>query len=208
LPEYKTILQCNNAEIIVKRSRFIGHAKQITTDVEASAFIDAIKKEHSSATHNCTAFSVRNGNITRCNDDGEPHGTAGMPMLQLILKEQLTDICVVVTRYFGGTLLGTGGLAKAYTNAAKAAIEAASIITMMECAVCVCVCDYSFHGKLTYILSTENTLIGETLYEESVKINFITPIENYNYIKNKLTEASAGRFETTMLVSRWMEFNR
>lgn len=168
---YKTLSCQAQDEYIVKHSRFIGYAKPVKTEKEAQEFIAEISKKHWDAKHNVYAYSVREGGIKRYSDDGEPQGTAGMPVLNVILQEDITDCVVVVTRYFGGILLGGGGLVRAYTHSAKIGIDAAGIVTLSKWTVCRISCDYTFYGKLeTFIRDfggvTENTDFGENVILE------------------------------------------
>jgi len=128
--EYRTIKYEADDSFVERRSRFIGYAKPVTTNEEAVAFINEIKAKHWDATHNVYAYVLRDGQIRRYSDDGEPQGTAGIPVLDVLLKENLTDLVVVVTRYFGGVLLGAGGLVRAYSHGAKIAVVAAKMINM------------------------------------------------------------------------------
>ena len=130
---YKCIYEGGTGEIEEKKSRFICHVKPVETEEEAVAFINAKKKEYWDARHNCSAFVIgKNAELTRCSDDGEPAGTAGRPMLEVLLNEEIRNVAVVVTRYFGGVLLGTGGLVRAYQAAVKAGLEESSIIEKLE----------------------------------------------------------------------------
>ena len=144
---YKTISGFATDEIVEKKSRFIGYIKPVKTEDEAIEFINEISKKHWDATHNVYAYNIKEGNISRCSDDGEPAKTAGAPTLDVILKEEITDVVIVVTRYFGGTLLGTGGLVKAYSSAAKAALNKADIVTMTNCTEFIVSIPYPLLGK-------------------------------------------------------------
>lgn len=130
---YKTVGRPGEFELVEKKSRFIGRCANVATEPDAAAFIDEIKKRHRDATHNVSAYLLREGGLSRCSDDGEPAGTAGMPVLDAVAKPGLCDVAVVVTRYFGGTLLGTGGLVRAYGRAASGAIEAAGVVSVSLC---------------------------------------------------------------------------
>ena len=146
---YNTILTPGTDEIVEKKSRFIGYAQPVSSEEEAYAFVESVKKKHYDARHNCHAFAIGKENtLYRFSDDGEPQGTAGKPILEVISGNQVTDICIVVTRYFGGTLLGTGGLVRAYTEAAKLALADAGY--MINYDICI-----SFVMSLALAVSTK-----------------------------------------------------
>ncbi len=128
MADYKTVRAAASGELTEKRSRFIGYCKPVSTEEEATAFIASIRSRHWDARHNVYAYSLREGNLRRYSDDGEPSGTAGMPVLDVLQKSGVTDVCVVVTRYFGGVLLGTGGLVRAYSQAARLGLNAAQVV--------------------------------------------------------------------------------
>ena len=148
---YTTVKSEQNAEFVEKKSRFIGYACPVTTSEEAMDFINKIKSMHKQATHNVWCYNLRNGQ-RRYSDDGEPQGTAGVPSLDVLIKADVVDVAVVVTRYFGGILLGGGGLVRAYSHATTLAIDSAKVITMAPCEEFLIKCDYNFYGKLSYAL--------------------------------------------------------
>ena len=152
LSQYKTVYQGGEAEIIEKKSRFIATVKPIKSDEEAIAFIESLKKKYWNATHNCSAYVIgEQFQIQRYSDDGEPSGTAGRPMLDVLLGEEIHDVAVVVTRYFGGTLLGTGGLVRAYSGSTKAGLAASKVIVKMHGQKLTVQTDYTGLGKIQYI---------------------------------------------------------
>ena len=204
--EYRTIKEFNSDEYIVKRSRFIGYAKPVTTVDEANAFIAEIKSKHWDATHNVYAYILRDGGVKRYSDDGEPQGTAGVPVLDVLEKENLVDVCVVVTRYFGGILLGGGGLVRAYSHSAKIGVDSAKIITMAHCLDLAVECDYTFYGNLTDFLSREETVILNTEYTDNVKVIFRIKGENKDNIETKITDLSNGRVSSTVISENFCEF--
>lgn len=165
---YKTVKSHECEEMIERKSRFIGHCRPVKTQDEAIDFINEIKALHRQATHNVYAYILREDNIMRYSDDGEPAGTAGVPVLEVIKKEGLTDICVVVTRYFGGVLLGAGGLVRAYGKSAKLGIDAAGRIEMLPCDMFVVRCDYGVYGKLEYAINTNGLILKDTAFENDV----------------------------------------
>ena len=151
LTEYRTITNFGQDEIIIEKSTFIGYAKPVTNEEEALAFIQEIKKKHRDATHNVPAYVLgENNEIQRCNDDGEPSGTAGVPVLEVLKKEDVRNVAVVVTRYFGGIKLGTGGLVRAYTKGAKIALEAAGIVRQVLYQVMSLSIEYTLLGSVRY----------------------------------------------------------
>lgn len=180
MKEYKTIEKEITIEFTEKRSRFMGHIKPVKTEKEAIDFINSKKEKYWDATHNVYAYSLREGNIKRYTDDGEPSGTAGVPALDVIMKEELYDLVVVVTRYFGGILLGTGGLVHAYSKSVIDAINAAEIITMTPCDKIFLNCSYSQYGKIQNIVSNLGGKIENTVFTDSVDI--------YILISNTMTE--------------------
>ena len=193
---YKCIYEGGMGEIEEKKSRFICHVKPVETEEEATAFINEKKKEYWDARHNCSAFVIgKNAELTRCSDDGEPAGTAGRPMLEVLLNEEIRNVAVVVTRYFGGVLLGTGGLVRAYQAAVKAGLEASSIIEKQEGikgSLCV---DYTTVGKLQYVFEKNGYTVLESKYEESVTFILLIPKEEWDAAVKTITEATMGRVE-------------
>ena len=149
--EYKTVEIENCDEFVEKKSRFIGYVKPVRTQQEAVDFISSIKSKHWDATHNVYAYVLRENNIQRYSDDGEPSGTAGVPVLDVLKKEGLTDVCCVVTRYFGGILLGGGGLVRAYSHSAKIAVDAAGVAEMCSWSECKIQSDYTLFNSSNVI---------------------------------------------------------
>ena len=192
--DYRVVLQGGVGEITEKKSRFIATVQGVETEQEAAAFIEKIKKKYWDARHNCSAFVIGSrGELTRCSDDGEPAGTAGRPMLEVLLAEELCNVAVVVTRYFGGTLLGTGGLVRAYTQAVKAGLE--------NCVTCVIkrgmeVClrtDYNDVGKVLYILGQQGVEPLESRYEQDVELKIQIAAVHAPDLQRELVEATCGR---------------
>lgn len=168
MEDYKTVKAYGDAEMLERKSRFIGYCRPVKNQDEAIDFINEIRAMHRQATHNVYAYILRNDNIMRYSDDGEPAGTAGVPVLEVIKKEGLTDICVVVTRYFGGILLGAGGLVRAYGKAAKIGIDAAVRIEKIYCNLYLIRCNYSTYGKLEYAINTEGYILKDCAFENDV----------------------------------------
>lgn len=192
---YKTVKIESFGEFIEKRSRFIGYCKPVKTEEDATAFINEIRAKHWDARHNVYAYSLREGNLRRYSDDGEPSGTAGMPVLDVITKNEVYDVCVVVTRYFGGILLGKGGLVRAYAQGAKLALEAGQVIKMQSCLLCSLGCSYNQYGKVSAAVIDAGALIDDTLYEADVVIKFHMPSELLPLLNKKLADISAGEVQ-------------
>lgn len=191
---FKIIYEGAMAEIVEKKSRFIAYVRPVNSEEEAVSFIDEIKKKHWDARHNCSAFVIgKNNELTRCSDDGEPSGTAGKPMLEVLLGQGLHNVAVVVTRYFGGVLLGTGGLVRAYQAAVKEGILASKILEKFEGAKYSVETDYNGIGKIQYILAKENINTLGVDYSDKVVIEFVVKAEEEGKIIKEITEATAGK---------------
>lgn len=194
MEKYKTVKEFASCEIIEKKSRFIGYVCPVTTEKEALEFISKISKKHWDATHNVYAYKVNNDNVSRCSDDGEPTKTAGAPILDVIEKEELTDLCVVVTRYFGGTLLGTGGLVKAYSKAGKDVINVSGIVTKQLSVKFVISIPYHLLGKYENEFRNHDVIILEKEFSDSVDILGICKEDQFNTLNKKISEISGGQF--------------
>lgn len=192
---YKTIQAPASAELIEKRSRFIGYVRPVSTQEEAVAFINEIKSKHWDATHNVYAYVIREEGITRYSDDNEPQGTAGIPVLDAIRKRGITDCVVVVTRYFGGTLLGAGGLVRAYSAAAKAGIDAAGECVMTLCSACTLKCSYTLYGKIPALIARFGGTADDSEFADDVTVRFHLPCENLAAFNKALSEESSGRVQ-------------
>lgn len=190
--DYKTVLENASDEFVEKRSRFIGYCKPVKTEQEAIDFINEKRSEHWNATHNVYAFSLRESNIKRYSDDGEPSGTAGMPVLDVIVKNEIFDVVVVVTRYFGGVLLGTGGLVRAYSHGSKIAVEAAKPVIMQNCLVCEARCAYNQYGKVSSLIIGVGAAVDDTVYESDVLVKFHIKPDLLGTLNKKLADATSG----------------
>lgn len=190
--DYKTVLENASDEFVEKRSRFIGYCKPVKTEQEAIDFINEKRSEHWNATHNVYAYSLREGNIKRYSDDGEPSGTAGMPVLDVIVKNEIFDVVVVVTRYFGGVLLGTGGLVRAYSHGSKIAVEAAKPLIMQNCLVCEARCAYNQYGKVSSLIIGVGAAVDDTVYESDVLVKFHIKPDLLGTLNKKLADATSG----------------
>ncbi len=189
---YKTILKPSQIEIIEKKSRFIGYAHPVINEHEAIEFVNSIKQKHRDATHNVYAYITRDNNINRFTDDGEPSGTAGLPTLDAIRKANFTDTAVVVTRYFGGTLLGTGGLVKAYSMAAAAAIQAAEPVIKRLSKIYTVTCRYDLLGSVEYSLQNEGFSVENTEYTDKVCITVGVPFEKAELLEKNMVSVTCG----------------
>ncbi|WP_294949275.1 YigZ family protein [uncultured Eubacterium sp.] len=203
MQEYKTVEKEASDFFIEKKSKFIGYAKPVKTQEEAVDFISKIKSKNWDATHNVYAYVLRENNIQRYSDDGEPSGTAGVPVLDVMLKESLVDVCVVATRYFGGTLLGAGGLVRAYSHTSKIALEAAEIITMAQCSVMSAEVDYSFYDRLNILLSDFSAVILNTSFSDKVCVEFSVKENIVDLLNAKLIDVSNGKYISKFLRSEF-----
>lgn len=168
---YKTVFIDSSDEFIEKKSRFIGYAFRVESEDEALDKINSIKNKHKDATHNCSAYIIGEDKlIQRYNDDGEPSGTAGIPILEVLKKEDLTNICVVVTRYFGGVLLGAGGLVRAYTKGAKIALDASNVVEIKDFEKLSISYEYTFHGAINNYLLKNGYKIVEEKFTDKVEL--------------------------------------
>ena len=205
MTEYKTIKEASSDEFIVKKSRFIGYVKPVKTQEEALEFINEIKSKHWDATHNVYAYTLREGGVRRFSDDGEPQGTAGIPSLDVLLKEEVVDCCVVVTRYFGGIMLGAGGLVRAYSHGAKIALDAGGIITMSLCKIVRVVTDYNFYGRLVPLICEEGGIVEDTQFTDNVEVTFRIPQDKVPFFESRLIDVSCGKFHSEVIDEKFCE---
>lgn len=191
---YKIIEQGGMGEIEEKKSRFIANVCPVQSEEEALSFIEAMKKKYWDARHNCHAYVLgEKAQLVRFSDDGEPSGTAGKPILEVLLGMEVRNVVVVVTRYFGGTLLGTGGLVRAYTQATQAGMAACSIRTMRYGTLLQITTDYNGIGKIQYLLGQRKLTIEAPEYTEVVSLKIKLPIEEEEAVRKEITEATAGK---------------
>lgn len=197
---YKTIFQYGEDEMIINKSRFIGYAKPIENEEEALEFIEKIKTRHRDATHNVYAYALgKNSNVQRFSDDGEPSGTAGVPALEVIKKENLRNVVVVVTRYFGGIKLGAGGLIRAYTQGSKIGLEAGKIVTMVLHRKIKIRIDYTSYGMVENYILNNDYIIDDSIYDDKVNIFvYVRDSKEEEFIKI-ITDLTSGEaiFENT-----------
>jgi uncharacterized YigZ family protein len=200
---YITVRGYGEARFEEKKSVFIGYCEHVTSEEEALAFVKKIKEKHRDATHNCYGYTMKGGISCRYSDDGEPQGTAGKPILDVLQKSGVDDVCVVVTRYFGGTLLGTGGLVHAYSQGAKVALEAAGIAQFENYVVFEVVCSYSDHQRISFELEKLVAIVDLTDYSDCVKVIFAVKEALAEGIERKITEISAGKSAAKRICERF-----
>ena len=194
LDKYKVVYKGGQDEIIEKKSRFIATVAPVESEEEALAFIEAMKKKYWDARHNCFAYVIgERGQLARCSDDGEPGGTAGKPILEVMSGSGIHNIVVVVTRYFGGTLLGTGGLIRAYTKSTQEGIKESMVIEKCLGVMLSLTCDYTTSGKIQYLTATEHIPVLDTVYTDNVTFEMIVPVEEVGSVEKKFMEASMGK---------------
>jgi uncharacterized YigZ family protein len=194
LPEYRTILHSATAEFEEKKSRFIANVKPVSNEEEAIEFINSLKSKYWNASHNVYAYSINNDTLVqRYSDDGEPSGTAGLPTLEVIKRKGIQDAVVVVTRYFGGTLLGASGLIRAYSKSAALGLEAAEEVTRKLCFSVNIVVEYTLFGKLQNMLMTNNNIIKNIQYGQDVELCVLIEVGNEEKLINDITENTNDR---------------
>lgn len=199
MSNYKTLHKFGTDEYIVEKSTFIGYAKPIKTEEEAIEFVNEIKKKHKDATHNVWAYTVgENMNIQRYSDDGEPQGTAGIPTLEVIKKEDLRDVVVVVTRYFGGIKLGAGGLVRAYTKGAKVGIDAGIIIEKVKYTDVKIKIEYTQLGKIQNELMNLGFTVKDTIYAEDVEIIVYSKLEDVQSLRDRIIDITSGTADVSL----------
>lgn len=198
---FRTVYQSASAEEVIEKSRFIGYCQPIASEQEAVSFIEAIKKKHWDATHNVPVYVLgENYNVQRYSDDGEPSGTAGVPILSMLKNEGITNVVVVVTRYFGGIKLGTGGLVRAYTQVAKLGLEAAMLIDKLVYAHLSVRVSYHLHGKLqNYLMGVEDLIIESTQFTDCVEMELYMKPEIVTTVCDKLSDLTSGQAEMQSL---------
>lgn len=194
LQEYRILYKGGEGELTEKKSRFIATTRPVESEEEAAAFIEEIKKKYWDARHNCSAYVIgEKGELQRCSDDGEPSQTAGRPMLDVLLGEEIRNICVVVTRYFGGTLLGTGGLVRAYSGAVQEGLKNSTVITKYLADKVEIQADYNNVGKIQYIAGQMGITALDSQYTDSVVFTFLVPVGDTDRFISQITEGTGGK---------------
>ena len=204
---YKTIKNEAQDEFVERRSKFIGYIKPVQEEQEAIDFINKKKRIHWDATHNVYAYILQNGQIKRYSDDGEPQGTAGIPVLDVLQKAEIVDAVVVVTRYFGGILLGGGGLVRAYSHGASIAVNAGGIITMEKSLKVTLSCDYNQYGKLSGVVPLFGGNIYNSEFTDCVGLEFYLPKDKYESFTKELADITCGSVEAEIIGEEWVEAN-
>lgn len=206
MENYRTIQKNGLHEIEIKKSRFICHLKRVETEEEAQAFIEEIKKEHWKATHNCSAYTIgMNNEIQRAHDDSEPSGTAGVPMLEIFLKRELKNVVAVVTRYFGGTKLGAGGLIRAYGGAVNDAIDYIGVVERQLQRLIDITVTYSQSGKVENALREANYAIQDIIYAENITYQCIIPLESEEKFIEDITNWTSAQADIHIGQQAWIE---
>lgn len=181
-----------DTSLIIKKSRFLGSACRIDSEQDAKSLIEQRKKQHYNASHNCFAYILENG-VMRYSDDGEPQGTAGLPMLEVIKKSELVNVVVVCTRYFGGTLLGAGGLVRAYTKSAVNSLEAVKKVELIECSVYSCSFSYNTWAKVPKLVGDKGYILDDIKYSEEIVANIIVLSDNEDAFVKFVSNVSLGK---------------
>ena len=205
---YLTIMNPVEVEMVEKRSKFLGHMIHVKSRQEAESFISAIRLEYKDATHNVPAYSIHKSGVMYCSDDGEPHGTSGKPILEVLKREQIYDVCVVVTRYFGGVLLGTGGLVGAYSSVCKRLLENAVIA---KCLLCACVkifVEYGEFSKLQHLIEKFDARVVEKNFSDKVELELLIDVANKEKFEKLLSEKTSGGVKVENIGEAWERIKR
>lgn len=208
MKEYLTVFDECVSEYVEKRSRFIATLRHCETEQDVNTFLEEMRSKYWDAKHNVFAYSIGGGRLCRFSDDGEPHGTAGKPMIDVINGSGITDIAVVVTRYFGGVLLGTGGLVRAYSKAVQDCLNKSEVFIMIESTVFSIVCDYSDHPKLVNLISSYEGNIENTDFTDKVTVNFALNNEFIKDFSKKLSETFSARLEMQETEKKLIPFKK
>ena len=208
MSEYLVPFEDSESEFVEKRSRFISHLWRVETEAEARARIEETKKKYYDARHNCWCYILKEGNVVRYSDDGEPQGTAGQPMLNVFQREDVRNVCCVVTRYFGGVLLGAGGLTRAYTKGAKDALDAAGIARMSLWTLWDVPCTYPLLEQVKLDIAAAGGVIRDTAYGADITLRAAFPSGGAEVFSARLTELSAGGLEMTVAGEEFLPGSR
>lgn len=204
--EYLTVKEENSDQFVEKKSRFIGTCRPVRTEEEALEFIARMKSKYWDASHNVYAYILRENGVQRFSDDGEPQGTAGIPVMDTLKKAGVVDVAVVATRYFGGILLGGGGLIRAYSHTATIALAAARKVAMRECLLLELPCDYGFYGKAAGLIPECGGVVDDTQFLEQVTLRFHLEPQLLPALEKKLADSSSGRASVKQAGQRFFPF--
>lgn len=204
MDQYLSILEESTVEITEKKSKFIGHIKPVISESQTNEYLRNIRERHWDAKHNVYAYALKTNFKSKTSDDGEPHGTAGIPILEVIKKNSLLDVIIIVTRYFGGILLGTGGLTRAYSQCASLAIQNAKTVNYKLCSWFELSCNYEQFDKIKNIICTSHAKIDGTVFLENVKVNFHVPSQDADLLKKKLLEVTCGHSNLKFIEEKFL----
>lgn len=204
MDQYLSILEESTVEITEKKSKFIGHIKPVISESQTNEYLRNIRERHWDAKHNVYAYALKTNFKSKASDDGEPHGTAGIPILEVIKKNSLLDVIIIVTRYFGGILLGTGGLTRAYSQCASLAIQNAKTVNYKLCSWFELSCNYEQFDKIKNIICTSHAKIDGTVFLENVKVNFHVPSQDADLLKKKLLEVTCGHSNLKFIEEKFL----
>lgn len=202
---YRTVANESQTLLIEKKSKFISNVKPVDNENDAIAYLNEMRSRYSDATHNVYAYVIDENNIFRYSDDGEPSGTAGMPVLDTIRKAGLVDVIVVVTRYFGGTLLGTGGLVHAYGASARQGLLESKIIVRSLCDIIAARVDYTLVGKMQYKIASDGYMLEDTVYDNEVTFKICCPIENTDRLIAELIDLTNGKAVCDVIDKKYVD---
>jgi len=206
--DYRTVKDYGESEFVIQKSRFITYIKRVETETEALDFINSIKKLHHTANHNCSAYIIgEHDNIQKANDDGEPSGTAGVPMLEVLKRQELKDTAVVVTRYFGGIKLGSGGLIRAYGRATSEGISATGVVLRKGHFLMKVSIDYTWLGKVENEVRQSDYPLKEIIYTEEVELYLYIPISQDVNFKDWMTDMTSGQAKIAIVNHAFLEFD-
>ena len=202
---YKTVSWESETSMVEKKSKFIANVRPVSDEADALEFLNKIRSRYPDATHNVYAYVIDENNIFRYSDDGEPSGTAGMPVLDAIRKAGIVDVAVVVTRYFGGTLLGTGGLVHAYGTSASMGLNESKVVIREKCDILAVTVDYTLVGKIQYKISSDGFLLEDTVYADEVTFKICSPIDMTTQLIAQMTDITNGKAVCNIVDNKYVD---
>lgn len=202
---YKTVSWESESTMIEKKSRFIANVRPVDNESDAIEFLNKIRSRYPDATHNVYAYVIDENNIFRYSDDGEPSGTAGMPVLDAIRKAGIVDVAVVVTRYFGGTLLGTGGLVHAYGSCASMGLKSSNVVVREKCDIIAVRVDYTLVGKIQYKLANDGYVTEDTIYDNEVTFKVCSPVEKTQHLISQIIDITNGKAVCNVVDNKYVD---